>query len=258
MVFEPTTTPRRQDELIEQIDRLAAEVAQLRQELEQSHRLAMLGTVAGSIAHEFNNLLTPVLSYAQMALAAPGDQELTRKALRKTADGVLRASRVASAMLGFARDEDAVASASLRGAAEGAVACLGQDYGRRGIAIEVEVDDRANVAMRPIALQQVLLNLLLNAIEAVDGRGGHILIRSTWNNAQVVIEVKDNGRGIEPQLLPRIFEAFVTQRQNPRESRGTGLGLMICKRLVEEVGGRIEAVSELGVGTSFRITLPTA
>ncbi len=246
--------------LPDEIERLASEVQALHAELERSHRLATLGTVAGSIAHEFNNLLTPVLSYAQMALASPADHELTTKALRKTIDGVDRASRVASAMLGFVRQEDSDLRANVHDATDAAIACLGRDVGGSGIKIENETSEDLAVAMMPIGLQQVMLNLILNAIEAIGSGPGHIRIRrSTWNNtSQVSLEVSDTGRGITPELLPRIFEPFVSERRSPGTSPGTGLGLAICKRLVEQAGGSIGVSSQVGQGTTFRLLLPVA
>lgn len=244
---------------VAEIERLAATVEALHAELERSHRLATLGTVAGSIAHEFNNLLTPVLSYAQMALSAPADLELTAKALRKTVEGVERASRVASAMLGFVRQEDSVLCANVREAAEAAVGCLGRDVGSHGVAIRVDCSTDVCVGMMPIALQQLMLNLILNAIEAMDGGPGSIHIhRSTWNTPhQLCIEVVDTGRGMSAELVARIFEPFVSERRSPGASPGTGLGLAICRRLVEEVGGGIEVQSVVGEGTTFRLLLPT-
>lgn len=231
----------------------------LEEEIERTHRLATLGIVAGSIAHEFNNLLTPVLSYAQLALAAPEDRHLCMKALNKVVDGTERAARVASAMLGFVRQEDESEDADVRLAADAALSCLGRDHGRQVIEFVNSVSPGTHVAIRPIALQQVIFNLVLNAIEAIGDRPGIISIRdghgSTWNrSSQTCLEVSDSGPGIPPELVGRIFEPFVSKRHRQGKV-GTGLGLAICKRLVEEAGGSIVVVTNVGQGACFHIVL---
>lgn len=134
-----------------------------------------------------------------------------------------------------------------------------------GIELELRIDPELRAGIGQTALQQVILNLVLNAIKAMRGGGGRLAVRawrseplrltgSTWNNAasQVVVEVSDTGCGIDPSALTQVFDAFVTGQG------GTGLGLTICKQLIDTAGGRIEASSQVSVGTKFTITLPSA
>ena len=255
---------------------LRAEIESLRTAVARTHRLSMLGTLAGSIAHEFNNLLTPVKCYAEMALEAPGDKALTAKALERAQHGCDRASRIASAILAFAGERGSPGGlqedrrAGVARAVREALLCLAQEPGRMGIELELRIDPELQAGIDQTALQQVILNLVLNAIKAMrSGGGGRLSITawssaaapplrlcgSTWNTGpgpQVFVEVADTGCGIDPSRLPHVFEAFVTGLG------GTGLGLTICKQLVEGAGGQIEVASQPGQGTKFTITLPSA
>lgn len=256
-------TPVSQDEerLLQRIGDLNDQVRRLESEMERTHRLATLGLLAGSIAHEFNNILTPVLSYAQLALASPEDQEMTRKALRKAVEGTEKAAQIASAMLGFVREDAQPAVSSVRQVVDDALRCLGRDLSKEGIAVDIQVPRDCKVAMRPVALEQVLMNLILNAVEAMKPSVGRLRIAatncSTWNTpgTGVAIEVEDSGRGIPEEMISKVFEPFVSERHAGSGKQGTGLGLSICKRLVEEAGGTIEAQSRVGEGTLFRVRL---
>ncbi len=266
--------PESPETLIARLLELEQKVRALEADLERTHRLATLGTIASSIAHEFNNILTPVLSYAHMALAAPDDRVLASKALQKAADGTQKAAEIASAMLGFVRDNDACDRAEVEGVVRDAVSCLGCNLAKEGIELVVSIPDGCIASIRPVALHQVVLNLLLNAMEAVKPSQGRIEVtakwtdRSTWNSAcnanptpesesprGVIIRVSDTGRGISPDVLDRVFEPLVSSRGEAGSRKGTGLGLSICKRLVAQAGGTITVQSEPGNGTTFEISL---
>lgn len=250
----------------------------MRRAVGHAHRLTLLGTLAGSIAHEFNNILTPVMSYAEMALDEPADAGLARKALERAYQGCDRASRIAAAILSFAGDGrpggEGPRCADVAAAVREAMVCLAADPARYGIAVSIEIEPGCRAAMDQVGLQQVLLNLILNAIKAMraDRRGGRLAIRatgrrtvldgSTWNASgaardDLVIEVEDTGCGIAPEQLPHIFAPFVS-RAAEGARRGTGLGLTICKQLVEGAGGSISVRSQVSVGTCFTIILPPA
>lgn len=253
-----------EERLLLRIDELLAQVRQLETEVERTHRLATLGLLSSSIAHEFNNILTPVLSYAQLALAAPEDSDLCSKALRKSVDGTQKAAQIASAMLGFVRDDASEPSADVLSVVEESLRCLGRDLQKEGIALELDVVPGTRVSIRPVALEQVLINLILNAVEAIRPAVGRLRISahrpacSTGNTSAVCVEVTDSGRGMLPELAAKAFDPFVSSGRKPDRRTGTGLGLTICKRLVEEAGGAISVASEPGKGTVFSFTLPAA
>lgn len=160
-------------------------VADLQARLEQAERLALLGMVAMEIAHEFNNLLTPVGSYAEMALDRPGDSALTRKALERAKEGAARAGEIARAILelgvgspaqGVVRHmETSVGGGGSRmvEAVEGALRCMARDLGKDGIVLRVEVPGELRVAAELVVVQQVVMNLVINARRAIlQGRKG--------------------------------------------------------------------------------------
>lgn len=217
-------------------------------------RLEQLGLITAGLAHEINNLLTPVVSYTELARSRPGDAALAAKALDRAAEGAARAAEVARFLLGFARgDTGEMASAEVREAVRAALMLAGIE--RSGIEVRVEVGDGLVAAIDPVALQQVLLNLLVNAARAVGGSGRVTIVAeraecSTGN--RIRIKVSDDGCGIEAADLERVFEPFVSH------SGGTGLGLMVSRMLVEAAGGRIGVDSKPGAGATFVIDLPGA
>ncbi len=257
-------------DLLRRLEEAEAELAQLRQQLEHADRLATLGTLAATIAHEFNNLLTPSLSYAQMALNAMEqgrqDPTLTQKALTKCHAAGLKAGRICDAILSFARPAASAASgtveAEIAAVIEESLAALGRDPAKDGINIRREVPAGLLAAIDPLQLEHVLVNLLMNARQAMGGqRRGTITLTAGPcygpGGPAVRIDVIDSGRGIEPEHLPHIFESFYTTRDGSTPvARGTGLGLSLCRQIVERCGGEITAHSTPGRGTTFRILLP--
>ena len=294
------------DSLAELAAKLAStqlELHALYTQLERLNRLASIGTIAGMIAHEFNNILTPIVSYSQMAAAAPDDRALTQKALARTLAGSERAAKIADAILSFVRDEreegggandlfhvehDSLQSANVASVVRDALSCLGTESAQDVLGNTVRVPENLNAAMHPIALQQVLVNLILNARNATAAQGGSIELaavrvshepqtpagaadsrrasspahaRSTWNTttnsanaAWVCITIQDTGCGMSPEQLARMFTPFDTRSLGTH--RGTGLGMVITKRLVERANGWLIVVSERDRGTTTTIVLP--
>ncbi|MEX0744872.1 MAG: HAMP domain-containing sensor histidine kinase [Phycisphaeraceae bacterium] len=248
------------DRLLEHFDHLEAQLQQVREGLSQSHRLATLGTIATIIAHEYNNILTPMISYAQLALANPEDAALAQKALEKALGGAERAAHISTSLLGFARDEPGQTQASLPQVVKESLACLGREPKRDGITLTLDVPE-VTVAMNPMELQQVLLNLLLNARKAMR-RGGSLKIAAKVNDDHVELHVADTGPGIPALIRDRLFEPFVTHEVNgapePGDQKGTGLGLCICRDLLTRADGAIDVTSEPGRGATFHLRLPLA
>jgi signal transduction histidine kinase len=248
------------EQLLGHFEELESQLRQVREGLTHSHRLATLGTIAGIIAHEYNNILTPIVSYAQLALASPDDHDLMRKAVEKALAGAERAAHISSSLLGFAREADQQHAADLRTVVNEAIACMGREPRKDGIELSLDLPD-VRVAISPLNLQQVLLNLLLNARKAMRRRGGRLSITARLTGSLVRIDVADTGPGIPEELLGRLFEPFVTQNADPGDvgqPRGTGLGLCICRDLVRNAGGSISVTSVTGRGATFHITLPRA
>jgi signal transduction histidine kinase len=139
---------------------------------------------------------------------------------------------------------------------------LARDPHKDGIALRVQVQPGLHVTGDPVQLEQVLLNLLINARHALLGRGGSITVKASAADEgnEVRLQVIDTGPGIPEKYIGKIFQPFFTTKGTARkgENKGTGLGLAICKEIVEHHKGRIEVQSEVGRGTTFSIFLPDA
>jgi signal transduction histidine kinase len=247
------------------ISAMQAQLDAVKAQLTETQRLATIGTIAAVIAHEFNNLLTPVVSYSQFALqSAEGekpDMDLVRKALSKTFQASTKAGKICTSMLALARGHSIFGEVVVQQLVDEVLLVLARDPQKDGIALRVQIQPDLRVQGDPVQLEQVLLNLLINARQAMLGKGGSLTVKaSRSDDGEVRIQVIDTGAGIPEKLLPKIFQPFFTTKgtARPGESKGTGLGLAICKEIVEHHKGHIEVQSELGKGTTFTIILPAA
>ena len=249
------------EQLLEHFEQLESQLRQVRDGLTHSHRLATLGTIASIIAHEYNNILTPILSYGQLALGQPDNHELLITAVQKAVAGAERAAHISSSLLGFAREADHDHAASLQSTIHDTLGCLGRDPKKDGIDLTIDLPD-VRVAISPLNLQQILLNLILNAKQAMGRQGGSLRIEGRIQGQTVQIDVADTGPGIPKKVMDRLFEPFVTERHHatgkPGERKGTGLGLCICRDLIRNAGGEITADNLSGQGATFHLTIPLA
>jgi signal transduction histidine kinase len=206
------------------------------------------------VAHEFNNILTPVLNYA--LLASDGDPVMQEKCARFSLQGAKKACAISKALLALVNNQPCDKSEGVNVAelVQQVLDAMARDPAKDGITLVVKLPAKLSVVTRAAELSQVLLNLLLNARWAVlqKGRGQSIQIEALRDGSEVLLRVSDTGIGIAPENLQRIFEAFFTTRSD----NGTGLGLAICKHIVESLGGRLSVRSELGKGTCFTVSLP--
>ena len=259
----PTTI---EQDALDRLATLEADLRTLQRELDHATRLATLGTIAAGVAHEVNNLLTPALAYAQLAQARPDDPAMLDKALTRAVSGIEGASRILEAMLSFASSPDGEARAHVETTLEATLELLARDPARDGITLSRRIDPQATAAIQPLALQQVLANLLLNAGRALRGRGGEITISAEpLDAARVRIRVADDGPGIPPEIADSLFEPFVSapvaveggETDRKPERPGSGLGLAVCRRIIESAGGTIAVDSEPGRGATFTIDVPS-
>jgi len=248
-------------QLLEHFEKLEDQMQKVSEGLAHSHRLATLGTITSIIAHEYNNILTPIVSYCQSALARTDDGDLLIKAVQKSLAGAERAAHISSSLLDFAREQDEQHAASLSKTIEESLTCLARHPKKDGIALSVDVPD-VQIAIEPLNLQQVLVNLILNAKKAMRQSGGQLKIAARVQGTKVHIEVADSGPGIADEVQNRLFEPFVSHRHGPEEDPGehkaTGLGLCICRDLIRQAGGSIQVESSPGAGATFHIILPRA
>jgi signal transduction histidine kinase len=183
---------------------------------------------------------------------------LIKKALSKAFQGSSKAGKICASMLALARGESSFAHVSVQKLVDEVLLVLARDPRKDGIALRVQVQPGLIVWGDPVQLEQVLLNLLINARQAMLGKGGSLTIKAAAEGDEVKIQVIDTGPGIPEELQDKIFQPFFTTKCSSRkgESKGTGLGLAICKEIVDHHSGRIEVDSAVGRGTTFTITLP--
>jgi signal transduction histidine kinase len=238
-----------------------AELEALRQQVIALQRISSLGVLAGGVLHELNNALTPILSYAKLGLRNP-EPAYRERALSQIAEAAQRAATIARGMLGLTRPGNAPTHREpldLVRLVDEVVLLVKKDMERHRVRLEVTSTGSPSAQVNPAQIQQVLLNLLINARQAMAAGGVvrmHVGSDPTGRLAE--ISVADNGVGIAPVDLRRIFEPFYSTKAVPdiAGQGGTGLGLSVCRDIVEAHHGRLRAESRLGRGSTFTIILP--
>ena len=234
------------------------EQVDLRSKLAQSEKLASLGEFIAGIAHEMNNPLQSVLGHLELIIDL-GDKNLPQRAeLRRIYHDADRAAKVVHNLLVFAGNQRATRQrVNVGRLLPLAIAEREAAFQRPEVEIVREGPDHLDVTGDPDLLQQAVLNILINAEQAIaqTGRSGRIVLRTASVGGQVLITIEDNGPGIAPEVLPRIFDPFFTTKT---VGQGTGLGLAIVYGIVHEHGGSITAGSSSLGGASFTLQLPAA
>lgn len=222
--------------------------------LAEAQRFETIGQLAAGVAHDFNNVLTSIVASAEFARAVAHDPEQLRD-LDDVLDASRRGGLLTRRLLDFARGvPDVQGTVSLADTVADAWHLATRVAGG-GVRCSLELPDRrpdALVDLDATALEQVLLNLVVNARDAMPA-GGALRVRVTASRDEAVLEVRDDGVGMSPEVQRRIFEPLFTTK--PR-GLGTGIGLSTTKMLVQRAGGRIEVESAPGQGSTFRVILP--
>ena len=259
--------PRRGESaaLARQLDDLrarhAAEIAALRRELLEARKQASLGELLGTTTHEFNNALTTILNYAKLGLRHR-DQPTRDKALERILSAGTRAAKITASVLSMARGRSTRHEPTdLAAVAEDVLVLLERELLKYRVQVEREFAPVPRVMANPGQIQQVLLNLLVNARQAMTG-GGRVILRLAHDEITGFVDlmVRDTGCGMTPEVMRRIFEPHFTTKQGPDETGkgGSGLGLSACREIVEAHRGRIRVESAPGRGTAITIRLPVA
>jgi signal transduction histidine kinase len=237
----------------------SSETDQLRQQLLQAQRLSSVGALASSVAHEFNNILTTIINYAKMGLRAEGDDPTRTQALEKILKGGQRAAIIINSMLGFARNNSHQRELTdLVGLVEEVLVLVDKDLSKHHIKVETRLHGRPQAPVIAGQIEQILLNLIINARQAMP-RGGRLRIEVRENPETQMVEIKisDSGVGIPPEQLRLIFEPFYTTKEPDEHGHGgTGLGLSVCRQIIEQHQGRIRVESLVGKGSTFTVKLP--
>jgi hypothetical protein len=225
---------------------------QHRNQMSRAECLATVGELATGRAHEIRNLLAGIAGVIEIVGSDPSVNSFSRAALKDVRAGIGQITRILTDLLQAARPHPPeILSSDLNTTVEHAVALARQQAPSVLIRIELQKEPRLpNVEHDSGQIYQVVLNLLLNAMQAIDG-AGTIRVEISLLDGDAAITVVDTGRGIAPEHLSNIFRPFYTTKGN-----GTGLGLSVARRTVEDHHGRIEVSSELGSGTTFSVVLP--
>lgn len=246
--------PLRPEQLLQQIETL-------KQQLAHAQRLTALGELVSTTTHEFNNVLMTIINYAKMGLRHK-DAATREKAFEKILAAGNRAAKITNSVLGMARNRSAQQEPTdLAQLIDDTLLLLEREMNKYRIAVEKHFQPVPPAMVNGNQIQQVLLNMLTNARQAMPG-GGRIWIKLAYDAATRMIDliIRDNGSGIPAETLPRIFDPFFSTKSGPDRSGkgGTGLGLSACREIIDAHRGRIRVESSVGKGTAFTIKLPAA
>ncbi|HEY7766910.1 hybrid sensor histidine kinase/response regulator [Longimicrobium sp.] len=225
----------------------------LEAQLRHAQKLEVIGRLTSGIAHDFNNLLTSIRGNAQLLLMEAPEGDPAREDLREIDDAVDRAVALIRQLMAFSRKQppemrEVHLNAVIAGLRNTLLRLLGNE-----VRLQVSADPALGpVLADPGQVEQVIMNLVVNARDAMPG-GGTLTIATRNDGAEALLSIGDTGVGIPPEARDRIFEPFFTTKD---EGQGTGLGLSIVSGIVEQSRGRIEVASDAGRGTTFTLAFP--
>jgi PAS domain S-box-containing protein len=240
---------------------------ELEQQLVQAQKMEAIGQLAGGVAHDFNNIIAIIICYAEQALREAGPAASQSRALSQILKAGGRAATLTRQLLAFSRKETACpVVVNLNSLVRDDLAMLRRLIGE-DVELKTELEPSlADVCVDPGHIEQVLMNLAANARDAMPG-GGTLTLKTAnvpatddRNGARtgmrrVMLEVRDTGHGMPPEIMPHVFEPFFTTKP---EGHGTGLGLATVNGIVQQSGGEIDLQSQVGVGTAFSLRFPVA
>ncbi len=237
------------------VTRICKDVTQMKRAEERlllTERLTSLGELTAGVAHELRNPLAGIKINTQILLRRKDLSETERRLLESTEEGIEKIQKIVEDMLHFAKPKPAeFREAQINSLIEDSLNMFQTKFKKANISLEfLKEEGLPKVWIDVHQIQQALINLILNAIQAME-RGGRLTLRTFLDGERVGVEVKDTGVGIPASHLKRIFDPFFTTK-----SEGTGLGLSITLKIIEAHGGTIEVQSEEGVGSIFTIYLP--
>lgn len=244
---------RQFNQMVEQLDQNRSEIEELHaREMARAEHLASTGELAAGLAHEIRNPLAGIAGVVDiMGKELPANSP-SRGVIGEVHREILHIQAILNDLLSYARPRPPdIHAANLNTTVEQTILLARQQVLTKPIQISFEANPSlSTVEHDPALIQQVLLNLVLNGIQAISGEG-EIKVTLRQESGFAVIQVADTGRGISPEALPRIFKPFFTTRKE-----GTGLGLSLANSIAHSHQGRIEVSSALGKGTQFRVWLP--
>jgi signal transduction histidine kinase len=237
------------------------ELGKRSEQIVQSEKMASLGTLTSGVAHELNNPLNNISTSTQILLdeLEDGDLEYQRQALEEIENQVVRARDIVRALLEFSRETSySPTPVYFKNLVDKTLNMIKGEVPSK-VSIKLDVPDDINGEIDPRRIQQVLINLILNGIQAME-KGGRLYIKA-WEEKDkpgFYFEVRDTGHGVSQEDLPKIFEPFFTTKDIGHRDvgHGSGLGLAVSQGIVEQHGGWIKAESKVNEGTTFTVFLP--
>jgi signal transduction histidine kinase len=254
------------EQRLHELENTTAELASAQDQVVRSARLASVGRLSAGVAHEIGNPLSAILGLLEIVQGGELDEAEQREFLSRIQAETERIQKIIRDLLDFARQgsseheqQDAERTCDVREVVEDAVRLVAPQKDLRGVTIERRfADDAPWVRAVPDRLTQVVLNLLLNAADAIEGDGAiYVEVYRTGGEErpELLLAVEDTGPGIDPEVLEHLFEPFVTTKPT---GYGTGLGLAVCYTIVERLGGSMHACNAERGGARFEIRLPAA
>lgn len=231
-----------------------SDLRKLEAQLIQNEKMAALGLFASGIAHDINNPLTGVLAFAQLAMQGVDPQSPAYDDLKEIEKSALRCKKIVEDLMTFSRPlkQSNPTEVDLGELIQRILPNLKVQWKDRKYHLDIQLEKIPPVFVSESKFEQVFTNILCNAFQAI-GDGGEIKIRSGQEDDMVYIDVADNGEGIPPENMKRIFDPYFTTKG---KLGGTGLGLPTTYNIVREHGGRIKVKSRPGKGSSFRVFVP--
>ncbi len=248
------------ENLEQRVEERTRELRQMHQQLLQTEKLAALGKLAASVAHEINNPLSGILTYTKLmqrklAQMTNGEYQRFKSYLRIMERETERCSTIVKNLLDFARRREPSFrdGVDVNAVIEEALTLVSNRLALQNITLEKELDQLPPIVADPAQLRQAFLNLLINAAEAIQDSSGTIRVKTSYlqDEDAVLVEISDTGVGIKEEDIPRIFDPFFTTKE-----KGTGLGLSVVYGIINSHKGRISVRSKVGEGTTFTIKLP--
>ena len=255
-MFWSTTRVQRDVEMLHRKNQAMEELNRQTQKLAHHQRLEIIGTLTSSIAHEFNNLLTPIMGNSMMALERlPSDEDELFDELLEIYNASCKAKEIISRLSDLSRKNT---ETSFRQVAPDELIRKMVKTAEPARAENVQINMNLNcwdqrLSANEIQLSQILLNLILNGFHAMEPEGGILTLATSFDETHIHMQVADTGCGIPGEILPKIFEPFFTTKET---GKGTGLGLAIVAQMVEDHQGKIHVESKEGSGTVITVSLP--
>ncbi len=248
------------EELQRRVSELEQQNSELMAQLIQAQRLGGVGQLAASITHEFNNILMTVINYSKMGLRHK-DAATREKAFDRILSAGQRASKITTGMLAYARPKgDRREDIDLGQVVADVLILVEKDLQMHRIRLQADVLANPVCTVNVSQLQQVLMNLIVNARQAMENGGALTIgVRLSEDSTMGEISIRDTGVGIPAETLRKIFEPFFTTKKTDANGQGgNGLGLSFCRDVIESHKGRLRVESTVGQGTTFTLKLPLA